>query len=745
MTPSSPDQLLAAHEDASVGMALVYADGSDAGRFVRVSRALVKMLGHSGQALLDTTFSAITHQDDVDLDSGKWRSLLAGEVSSYEVEKRLVRADGEIVWVQLHASLVHDPEGSPLYTVMQVVDITRLKRTASQLAAVIDSALVAIVTADAEGVILEYNPAAERLFGVSEARAVGAPLDLIVPEERREALMRMLRGADAHLLGRRMEMNALDADGHEFPVELAITRIQADPPVFTGFIRDLRETYAAQQALAQSERRFRRIMEATSDGIWAIDVEFRTTFLNRRAAGMIGYEPHELIGRPLLELLEAPSRAPVAEALERRGGAGAAACSATFIHRDQRPVKVLMSATPLLDEEGGQVGSLAMVTDITARLRAEHERAELEARLRQSQRLETVGQLAGGVAHDFNNLLSVIEGYASYVADEVTDRPGAVEGIEEIRRAADRGAKLTRRLLMFSRRDRANPETVDLRTVVGQARPLLEGTLAGQCELAVEAPDQPVLVKIDVEQFEQLLLNLAANARDAMPDGGLLAIDLRRVDEGRVQMVVSDTGTGMSEEVAERAFEPFFTTKPAGDGSGLGLATVYGIVTQSGGEVRLTTTPGEGTRVAVELPAADAEAAEAETPGDRGARAAHGETILLVEDEDAVRSMAARILRRHGYEVIETPGAEEALAAYRGLDSPPSLVLTDVAMPRMSGVELAARLGKGSPPVVFMSGYTDQSVDNPDALARSAGFLHKPFSAAALLYRVGEALSVRAD
>jgi two-component system, cell cycle sensor histidine kinase and response regulator CckA len=175
-----------------------------------------------------------------------------------------------------------------------------------------------------------------------------------------------------------------------------------------------------------------------------------------------------------------------------------------------------------------------------------------------------VGQLAGGVAHDFNNLLSVIEGYASYVADEVTDRPGAVEGIEEIRRAADRGAKLTRRLLMFSRRDRANPETVDLRTVVDEARPLLEGTLAGQCELAVETPGQPVLVKIDVEQFEQLLLNLAANACDAMPDGGLLAIDLRRVDEGRVQMDVSDTGTGMSEEVAEWDFEPFFYHQAGG-------------------------------------------------------------------------------------------------------------------------------------------------------------------------------------
>ena len=266
-----------------------------------------------------------------------------------------------------------------------------------------------------------------------------------------------------------------------------------------------------------------------------------------------------------------------------------------------------MSATPLLDEEGAHIGSLAMVTDITDRLRAERERAELEARLRQAQRLETVGQLAGGVAHDFNNLLSVIEGYASYVADEVTDRPGAIEGIEEILRAADRGAKLTRRLLMFSRRDRTNPETVDLRRVIDDARPLLEGTLAGRCELTVETPGEPVLVTIDVEQFEQLLLNLAVNALDAMPDGGRLAIRLRRLDEGRVQLHVSDTGAGMSEEVAERAFEPFYTTKAAGDGSGLGLATVYGIVTQSGGEVRLTSTPGEGTRVAVELPAADGE------------------------------------------------------------------------------------------------------------------------------------------
>jgi PAS domain S-box-containing protein len=604
-------------------MALVNARGMDTGRFVRVNRALADMLGYTREELLDRDVMAITHPDDLELDLEEFQRLLSGERNSYEIEKRLLRADGQPVWILLHASLIRDADGVPLYTVGQIVNISPFRRAVRRLSSVIDTALDAIVTTDADGNIIEFNPAAERLFGLTEADAVGSTVDVIVPPERREALGRLLRGQDPEWLGRRMEMDASDVAGQRFPVELVITRIQDDPPMFSGFIRDMR--------------------------------------------------------------------------------------------------------------------------DFAERMRAERERAELESRLHQAQRLETVGQLAGGVAHDFNNLLSVIEGFADVVEGEVGDRPSALEGIGEIRRAAERAASLTRQLLTFSRRDRARPEVVDLREVVAGVRDLLARTLGKDVELDIELPSRPAYVTVDAHQFEQVLLNLALNARHAMPEGGRLSIAVDIPAGDRVELLVTDTGKGMAPEVMARAFDPFYTTKPAGEGTGLGLAVVYGIVTEAGGEVRLDSAPGSGTRALVELPQSPGGQERAVIARALDAQPAEGQTILLVDDEPGVRAMVARILRRHGYEVVEASGAEEALSAFRKLEPLPDLVLTDVAMPRMSGVELAARLGRSSPPVVFMSGYTDASVDNPDVVAHSAGFLHKPFSAAALLHRVGEALGGGAE
>ena len=652
-----------------------------------------------------------------------------------------MRADGGAIWVRVHVSLIRDAAGAPLFTVGQIVDIGALKETAGRLAAVIDTSLDAVITADAAGTILEFNPAAERMFGVSAAEVVGASVDLVVPAERRAALRRLLAGEDRELLGRRLEMNARRADGEEFPVELAITRIQADPPRFSGFIRDMRDTRSAQQALAESERRYRQIVETTSEGIWTIDAEARTTFVNRRTADILGYEPEELVGGDPLELLDPGSRDRATEALRRRREGQEDHYFVTFLRRDGQPVDVEMSATPLYHEDGSYAGSLAMMTDVTARLRAERERAELEARLHQTQRLETVGQLAGGVAHDFNNLLSVIEGYADYVEGEVADRPGAVAGIAEIRRAADRAASLTRQLLTFGRRDVAHPERVDLRSVVRDVRGLLGRTLDEQVELKLELPDEPACVEIDVHQFEQVLLNLSVNARDAMPDGGRLTLALRHRDDGCVELTAADSGTGMTDEVRARAFDPFFTTKPSGQGTGLGLATVYGIVSQAGGEVRLESEPGKGTRVVVELPGSPALAGEAAarrgpTPGRPAGRRSCWSRTRRRCGRWLPRSCAATATRWWRRRAPRRRWRSSARSTRRRTWSSPTW-----PMPRMSGVELAARLGKSAPPVVFMSGYTDASVGNPDVLARSAGFLQKPFSAAALLHRVGEALA----
>jgi two-component system, cell cycle sensor histidine kinase and response regulator CckA len=381
---------------------------------------------------------------------------------------------------------------------------------------------------------------------------------------------------------------------------------------------------------------------------------------------------------------------------------------------------------------------------VTEWVRSAREREELQSQLHQSQRLETVGQLAGGVAHDFNNLLSVILNYAAFLQEELADQPEAAEGLEEIRRAAEAGAALTGRLLAFSRRDAGRPQTLDLRRVVGDVRRMLERTMGKSVELEIRAPDPLPLVTVDVHQLEQVLLNLAVNARDAMPNGGHLTIELRE-ENGQACVEVSDTGVGMDVEVAARAFEPFFTTKPAGAGTGLGLAMVYGIVTQAGGEVTLQSSPHEGTTVTFSLPAAQrVEGTPAADDGEGAPRPAAGQTVLLVDDEDPVRTVAARILTRHGYRVVEAGGGEEALALCEALDQPPDLLLTDVAMPKTSGCELARRLDAErppAPPVVFMSGYSGASVAAPEDLERAAGFIQKPFDAHALLHVVGEALA----
>jgi signal transduction histidine kinase/ActR/RegA family two-component response regulator len=388
--------------------------------------------------------------------------------------------------------------------------------------------------------------------------------------------------------------------------------------------------------------------------------------------------------------------------------------------------------------------------------RAYDELAETQGQLEQIQKMDAIGRLAGGVAHDFNNLLTVILGRTEILLEPLPPEDPMRRGIELIRRTAGRAAELTRQLLAFSRKQVLEPVVLDLNTVATEMKDML-GRLIGE-DIALLTTPSPGLgrVKADRGQIEQVLMNLAVNARDAMPQGGRLILETAEVELDEeyarrhvgarpgphVMLAVSDTGTGIPREIRSQIFEPFFTTKEPGKGTGLGLATVYGIVKQSGGYIEVESEPGRGTTFRIYLPRFDAPSAA----GDRGPRpaAATGgtETILLVEDEEGVRELARDILRANGYTVLEARNGPEALLICERHQGPLDLLLTDVVMPRMSGRELAERLAPLRPDlrVLYMSGYTDDAVIRHGVLGAGTAFLQKPFTPAVLVQRVRETL-----
>ncbi|HXF94697.1 MAG TPA: response regulator [Gemmatimonadales bacterium] len=397
---------------------------------------------------------------------------------------------------------------------------------------------------------------------------------------------------------------------------------------------------------------------------------------------------------------------------------------------------------------------LRLSAAVSAALEQARERAinrELERQLQQAQKMEAIGRLAGGIAHDFNNLLTAIIGYADLLAENLADRPGASADLDEIRRAAERAADLTRRLLAFSRKQILEPRVVDLNALVTDFERMLRRLIGEDVELRLALAPELGLVRADPGQLEQVIMNLAVNARDAMPSGGKLAIETANVEldaayaarhvgvtPGRyVMLAVSDTGTGMDQATKARLFEPFFTTKPPGKGTGLGLSMVYGIVKQSGGNIWVYSEPGRGTTFKIYLPQVEAgEEPEAAAGPIRDTRGT--ETVLVVEDAEPVRTLARRVLEERGYRVLEAQTAAEAQVAAELHRGPLDLILTDVVLPDLSGRELAERLTARWPAlkVLYMSGYTDDSIVQHGVLEAGVAYLQKPFTPESLAAKV---------
>jgi hypothetical protein len=506
-----------------------------------------------------------------------------------------------------------------------------------------------------------------------------------------------------------------------------------------------------------------------------VDSDGAIRLANAQTEQLFGYARDELLGRPLEMLIP-----------ERARGVHPAHRAAYFANPRPRPIGARMqlagrrrdgsefpaeiSLSAVQTDEGVLVS--AAVRDVTdrleeqaerARLKAEAERERLEAQLQQSQRLESLGQLAGGVAHDFNNLLGVILNYAAFVAEELAAAE-AEEGanrwapvradVDEIARAGERATELTRQLLAFARREVVRPRVLDLNEVIDELERLLMRSLGEHVTLSTSLEPELWSVMADPGKLEQVLVNLAVNARDAMPGTGTLTIDTQNitadatyaakhpdVQPGRyVRLRVSDTGVGMDPEVQRRAFEPFFTTKAGSEGTGLGLATVYGIITQAEGHVQIYSEPGMGTTIGILLPATDAAPDETRPSAPMNVGGA-GETVLVVEDEDPMREVTCRILSRNGYHVVSAANGAEALDAARSAEHV-DLVLTDVVMPLMLGKELAERIKEAHPglPVIFMSGYAMPVLASSGRLDPRVTLIEKPYSAAVLLGHVRTAL-----
>src|SRR3954471_4706155 len=497
-----------------------------------------------------------------------------------------------------------------------------------------------------------------------------------------------------------------------------------------------RQRWHAEAALRASEERFRALVENSSDALLVLDAEGRIKYLSPSSERHLGWSPADMAGRALFDFLPPDDRELVGTRMaETLSSPGRNIVAHVRFHHADGSWRIMEGIGVNRLSDPAVAGIVVNARDIT-------ERRKLEEQLRQAQKLEAVGQLAGGVAHDFNNLLTAILGYCHLMLDDVGDADPLRPDLLEIQAAGERAAALTRQLLAFSRRQMLQPQVVDINVVVTQLGKLLRRLLSEDVELVTKLAPDLHTVTVDPASVEQILVNLAVNARDAMPTGGRLTIETANVDLDEayavthltmtagayVMVAVSDSGAGMDAATRARVFEPFFTTKEQGKGSGLGLATVYGMVKQSGGDIWGYSEPGHGTMFKVYLPPAEVPSAAVAQMGD-GRDMRGWETVLLVEDEDAVRALAREVLRRHGYVVLEAAHGLDALRVAERHPDDIHLMVTDVVMPHLSGRALAQRLASVRPHMktLFMSGYSDHAL-LPDDLAPGAAFLQKPFT-----------------
>ncbi|HEV8124480.1 MAG TPA: response regulator [Gemmatimonadales bacterium] len=616
-----------------------------------------------------------------------------------------------------------------------------LQKSEERFRALVENLSDGIKRLGQDGTILYASRSTTAILGYQVEQLIGHSLfDFIHPEDRPGAMRlfsECLNRPGAAILS---QYRHKSADGGWKHLEVVTVNRLGESAVraVVATIRDISERKENERDLLERERQFRALFDAALDAMVLIGDDRRFLDANPAAAQLFRLPREQLIQQVIDRFC--PPEFPVVERWTEFIEAGEFKGNFTLRldEHTRREVELSARAHVLPGRH------LLVARDVT-------DRNEMEARLRQGAKMEAVGRLAGGIAHDFNNLLTAILGSAELLALDLEDVGSAREDLEEIRKAATRAASLTHQLLAFSRRQVLNPKTLDLNTVIEGTRRMLARLIGEDIELITRSHPRLGRVRADPTQLEQILLNLAINSRDAMPEGGTLIISTENADAPAewkdpppacVALVMTDTGNGMSEHTRGHLFEPFFTTKDIGKGTGLGLATVYGIVKQSGGYITVESAPGNGTAIRIYLPRVDAPLDSTTTGPGLGTAARGSETILLVEDEVSVRRLARRVLLSKGYVVLEAANGQEALRLVSEHTGPLDLVLTDVVMPGMSGPEMAERLSREQPGlrVLYMSGYADEAIGRHGVLETGVQFLQKPFTPQDLAQRVREVL-----
>ena len=733
---------------------------------VSVNPAFCTMTGYDEGEVLGRNCAflqgPLTDQETIEAIRNSFRTRVpfAGEILNY-------RKNGQSFWNDLSVSLLLDENGEIISYVGVTRDITdrkmserALRESDVRFQAVVDTALDAVIGMDIAGCITDWNLQAETIFGWKKSEAYGRTLaDLIIPEKYRrghaEGMKHYLSTGIGPAMNKRLELSALRKSGEEFPVELAITPVQTGGEIFfSAFMRDITEGKAAERVLRESEERFRELAENIREVFWVTDsakeqmvyVSPAFEIIWGRTCASLYASPHswlEAIHPEDLELVKQSSKSQ-------------AEGNYDIVYRIMRPDGGIRwihdRAFPVRNSSGEVVRVVGTAEDIT-------ESHQLEEKFRQSQKMEAFGQLAGGVAHDFNNMLTVILGNTELLQlGQVS--PQQQHLLEEIAKASERASNLTRQLLTFSRQQPLRFQSIDLNEVVVGMVKMLRRLIPEAVTIQTRLLPESMLIQADRGMVEQVLLNLAVNARDAMTNGGEITLTLKAVKILETEAVqspsrmgdfirlsVQDNGSGIAPEHVKRIFEPFFTTKDIGKGTGLGLATVYGVVEQHHGWIEVETQLGVGTTFHAYFPQKlDASVAPASVAA-KDKRSGFGETILLVEDELALRKLTAQALRMFGYQVIEAASGAEALLLWPVHAANVDLLLTDVVMPEsVSGGQLAEQLLATKPTlrVIYMSGYPGEVSGRGLDLREGTNYLPKPYTPTKLLAIVGQALSTKA-